>query len=174
MSVVEPLSGSVFMGAGIAGLHYLAMAAMRSPAVTQYSPLLVTCSILLAIVFSLMALRMEFHLRQETKWTVPRRLGAAMVMGAAISAMHYTAMAGASFFPASPPNLFHAVNISPLGNNGIAIVTLIVIVAAITTSSVERRAGAQGRRLQQKLGRGGRQRTLQLEAGDQELREANW
>jgi PAS domain S-box-containing protein len=170
MSVVDALSGSVFMGAGIAGLHYLAMAAMRLPAVTQYSPLLVTCSILLAIVFSLIALRMAFHLRKETKWTVPRRLGAAMVMGAAVSAMHYTGMAAASFFPASHPNLFHAVNISPLGNNGIAIVTLIVIVAAITTSSVERRASAQVRRLNQDLERGVAERTLQLEAVNRELR----
>jgi PAS domain S-box-containing protein len=171
MGVVEALTSSAFMGAGIAGLHYLDMAAMRLPAITQYSPLLVTCSILLAIVFSLIALRMAFHLREETKWTVPRRLGAAIVMGAAVSAGHYTGMAAASFIPASPPNLFHAVNISPLGNNGIAIVTLIVIVAAITTSSVERRASAEVRRLNQDLERGVAERTLQLEAVNRELRK---
>jgi PAS domain S-box-containing protein len=170
MGVVEASTSGVFMGAGIAGLHYLDMAAMRLPAITQYSPLLVTCSILLAIVFSLIALRLAFHLREETKWTVPRRLGAAIVMGTAVSAGHYTGMAAASFIPASPPNLFHAVNISPLGNNGIAIVTLIVIVAAITTSSVERRASAEVRRLNQDLERGVAERTLQLEAVNRELR----
>jgi PAS domain S-box-containing protein len=171
MGPVEALTGSVFMGAGISGLHYLGMAAMRLPATTQYSPLLVTCSFLLAILFSLIALLMAFDLREETKWTVPRRLGTAIVTGAAVSAMHYTGMASASFIPASPPNLLHAVNISPLVNNGIAIVTLIVIVAAITTSSVERRASAEVRRINEDLERRVAERTLQLEAVNRELRK---
>ncbi len=38
MGLLEALTGSVFVGAGIAGLHYLGMAAMRLPAITQYSP----------------------------------------------------------------------------------------------------------------------------------------
>ena len=170
MGLVEALSGSVFVGAGIAGLHYLGMAAMRLPAVTHYSPVLVTCSILLAILFSLIALLMAFDLREETRCTVPRRLGSAIVMGVAVSAMHYTGMAAATFIPASPPNLSHAVNISPLANNGIAIVTLIVIVAAIATSSVERRASAEVRRLNEDLERRVAERTLQLEAVNQSLR----
>ncbi len=140
MGLVEALAGSVIMGAAIAGMHYIGMAAMRLPAVTRYSPLLVACSILLAILFSLIALLMAFDLREETRWSVPRRLGSATVMGVAVSAMHYTGMAAASFIPASPPDLSYAVNISSLTSNGISVVTLIVIVAAITTSSVDRRA----------------------------------
>ena len=139
MSVVAALTGSIFMGTGIAGMHYIGMAAMRLPAVTRFSALLVACSILLAILFSLIALLMAFDLREETRWSVPRRLGSATVMGVAVSAMHYTGMAAASFIPAWPPDLSDAVSISPLANNGIAIVTLLVIVAAITTSSVDRR-----------------------------------
>ena len=147
MGLVAALTGSMFMATGIAGMHYIGMAAMRLPAITQYSPLLVTCSILLAILFSLIALLMAFDLREETRWTVPRRLGSATVMGVAVSAMHYTGMAAASFIPASPGDLSHAVTISPLANNGIAIVTLIVIVAAITTSSVDRRRSEHRLRL---------------------------
>src|ERR1035438_782430 len=55
MDPVEALNGSILMGAGIAGMHYIGMAAMRLPAITRYSPLLVTCSIFLAILFSLIA-----------------------------------------------------------------------------------------------------------------------
>jgi NO-binding membrane sensor protein with MHYT domain len=143
MRPLAAFTGSVIMGAGIAGLHYIAMAAMRLPANTRYSPLLVTASILLAILFSLIGLLMAFGLREETRWSVPRRLASATVMGVAISAMHYTGMAAASFIPASPADLSHAVTISPLANNGIAIVTLILIVAAITTSSVDRRASTE-------------------------------
>jgi PAS domain S-box-containing protein len=171
MGRVEALTGSLIMGVAIAAMHYIGMAAMRLPAITRFSPLLVTFSILFAILFSLVALLMAFDLREETKWTVPRRLGSAMVMGGAISAMHYTGMAAASFIPASPPDLFHAVSISPVANNGIAIVTLIVIMAAMVTSSVDRRAAAGVQRLNQELERRVAERTLQLEAVNQALRK---
>jgi len=171
VGTVEAVTGSVLMGGAIAGMHYIGMAAMRLTAITQYSTLLVTFSILLAILFSLIALLMAFDLREETKWTVPRRLGSATVMGAAVSAMHYTGMAAANFIPASPPDLSHAVNISPFANNGIAIVTLIVIVAAISTSSVDRRAHAEVQRLNQDLERRVAERTSQLEEVNEALRK---
>jgi PAS domain S-box-containing protein len=170
MGWAEASTGSVIMGAGIAGLHYIGMTAMRLPAITRYSPLLVACSILLAVLFSLIALLMAFDLREETRWTVPRRLGSAIVMGLAVSAMHYTGLAGTSFIPASPPDLAHALSISAVGNNAIAIVTLIVLVAAIVTSSVDRRASAEVERLNQDLERHVAERTLELEAVNQALR----
>jgi PAS domain S-box-containing protein len=171
MGPVAAMTGSVVMGGAIAGMHYLGMAAMRLPAVMRYSPVLVTCSILLAVLFSLIALLMAFDLREETRWTAPRRVGSAIVMGAAVSAMHYTGMAAASFIPASLPDLSHAVNISPLGNSGIDLVTLIVIAAAIVTSSVDRRANLEFERLNQDLERRVLERTGQLTAVNVDLAE---
>ena len=172
MGRAEALTGSIFMGAGIAGLHYIIMAAMRMPAITRYSSLLVACSILLAVLFSLIALLMAFGLREETRWTVLRRAGSAIVMGAAISAMHYTGMAAASFIPASLPDLSHAVSISAVGNNSIAIVTLIVLMAATVTSSVDRRANVEAERLNQDLERRVLERTSQLTAANDALTES--
>jgi len=160
------------MGAGIAGLHYISMAAMRLPAITRFSPLLVTVSIVLAALFSLIALLMAFGLREETRWTVPRRLGSAAVMGAAVSAMHYTGMAAASFIPAASPDLTHAVNISAVGNNAIGIVTLIVLVAAMGTSSVDRRASVEAERVNQELERRVVERTSQLTLANDALVES--
>jgi len=170
MGLVEALTGSVIMGGGIAGMHYIGIAAMRLPAITRFSPLLVAVSVLLAIFFSLVALLLAFDLREETRWAVRRRLGSATVMGVAVSAMHYTGMAGARFVPASPPDLSHAVSISLLLNNGIAIATLIVLFAAIVTSSVDRRRCEEIHRLNQDLERRVAVRTLQLEAFNQALR----
>jgi PAS domain S-box-containing protein len=171
MRPVAAFTGSIFMGAGIAGMHYIGMAAMRLPAITRYSSPLVTRSVLLAILFSLIALLMAFGLREETRWSVPRRLGSAIVMGVAVSAMHFTGMAAASFIPAPPPDLSNAVSISAVGNNAIAIVTLIVIVAAMVTSSVDRRASVEAQRLSQDLERRVLERTLELEAVNQALRK---
>src|SRR6202795_2126515 len=58
MGPAEALTGSFIMGSGIAGMHSIGMAAMRLPATTQFSSLLVTFSILFAILFSLVALLM--------------------------------------------------------------------------------------------------------------------
>jgi PAS domain S-box-containing protein len=171
MGWAEALTGSLVMGAGIAALHYIGMAAMRLPAITRYRPFLVACSILLAVLFSLIALLMAFDLREGTRGTVPRRLASAIVMGLAVSAMHYTGMAATSFIPASPPDLSHAVSISAVGNNAIAIVTLIVLVAAIVTSSVDRRASLEVERLNRDLERRVAERTLQLEVVNQALRK---
>jgi PAS domain S-box-containing protein len=171
MGRVEALIGSIVMGAGIAGLHYILMAAMRMPAITRFSSLLVACSILLAILFSLIALLMAFGFREDTRWGVWRRLGSATVMGAAISAMHFTGMSAASFFPASPPDLSHAISVSPIGGSGVVIATLVVLVAAVITSSVDRRASAEIQQLNQELERRVTERTSQHEAVNQSLRK---
>jgi PAS domain S-box-containing protein len=172
MGLVDALTGSIIMGGGIAGMHYIGLAAMRLPAITRFSPLLVSLSIFLAILFSLVALLMAFDLREETRWTAMRRLGSALVMGAAISAMHYTGMAAATFMPSAlPPNLSHAVSISPIGNNGIVIVTFLVLSAAILTSSVDRQAEAEVRQINQGLEHQVTERTAQLEATNEQLRK---
>jgi PAS domain S-box-containing protein len=167
----EALTAGVVMGGGIVGLHYLCMAAMRLPAITRFSPVLVAFSVLIAILFSLIALVMAFGLREENRWSVPRRLGSALVMGVAVSGMHYTDMAATTFIPGPPPDLSHAVSISPFGNSGVVIVTLILLVGAIITSSVERRAGAEIQGLNQDLERRVVERTLLLETINQALRK---
>src|SRR5437867_3756878 len=84
------------------------------------------------------------YLREETKGTPSRKIASAVVMGAAVSAMHYTGMASASFMPSTvAPGLSHAASVSSLGNAGIVIVTLIVLVTVVLTSAVDRRLASQ-------------------------------
>jgi PAS domain S-box-containing protein len=133
------IAGSIFMGGGIVGLHYIAMASMRLPAMIHYSPPLVLLSVLLALVFSLMALWLTFLFRNEARGWGWRKAASALLMGAAISSMHYTAMAAANYTPsAAAPDLSHAVSISFLGTVGITIVTLMVLVVALLTSLADR------------------------------------
>ena len=86
------------MGSGIAAMHYMGMAAISVIPGISYDSLLVALSILIAIVSSFVALWLFFRLRQGnsfSQWLT--RLGAAIVMGLAISGMHYTGMAAARF-----------------------------------------------------------------------------
>jgi PAS domain S-box-containing protein len=147
-----PLSigvGGLLMGIAIAAMHYVGMQAMRLPAMCHYSGGLVVLSVLLAIVISLVALWLTFHLRAETKSMGWRKLASALLMGSAIPVMHYTGMAAVTFtLIASTVDLNHSVEISSLGIFGIGSVTMIVLVLAILTSLVDRRFSAQSLELQ--------------------------
>ncbi|MGA8441872.1 MAG: MHYT domain-containing protein [Candidatus Sulfotelmatobacter sp.] len=144
MGLTYALYGSVIMGCGIAGLHYVAMAAMRLPAECRFDFRLVALSVVLAVLFSFTALWLEFYFRDEPKNSAWRKLGSALVMGVAISAMHYTGMAAATFIPAaSAVDQSHAVTISSLGTLGIAAATLQVLGLAVLSSLVDRRFDAQ-------------------------------
>ena len=141
--------GGILMGMAIATMHYVGMEAMRLPAMCHYSPGIVGLSVVLAIVISLVALWLSFHLRTETRSLGWRKLASALLMGAAIPVMHYTGMAAVTFIPmASAVDLSHSVKISSLGTVGIGGVTLMVLALAILTSLVDRRFSAQSMELQ--------------------------
>jgi diguanylate cyclase len=89
--------GAVLMGIGIAGMHYTGMAAMDMAPAIRYVPWLVALSILIAVIASGAVLWIAFRLRKRTSHVWLLRLGASVVMGGAIVAMHYTGMAAAQF-----------------------------------------------------------------------------
>ncbi len=150
MGASRAVAGSVLMGAGIASMHYIGMAAMRLPAVCQFNPSLVVMSVVFAVLISFAALWIAFHFRDEKTGIGREKLAGAVVMGAAIPVMHYTGMAAASFTPSGMPvNLSHAVSISTLGTAGIAAVTFVVLGLALLTSWVDRRFAAQTLELQE-------------------------
>jgi len=139
MGPLRVLAGGILMGGGIATLHYTGMAAMRLPAMCRYSPALVTLSVLLAIAGSLISLWLTFHFRDEPARRTLRKAASAMLMGAAIGSMHYTAMAAASFTPsAMVPDLSHTVSVSFLGATGISAVSGMVLVLTLFTCLVDR------------------------------------
>ena len=139
MGFVRAFTASIFMGGGVAALHYTAMASMRLRAVCHYSPALVTISVVLAIVFSLMSLWLMFLFREEALGQYLRKVASAVLLGAAIAVMHYTGMASASFIPCAEfPDLSHALPISALGIPGIAVVNLMIVVVVLLTSLADR------------------------------------
>ncbi|HEY5810278.1 MAG TPA: EAL domain-containing protein [Povalibacter sp.] len=92
------LAGSVVMGAGIAGMHYCGMAGIRMVPGITYDPALFAASIGIAVTASFAALWLAFKLRGGRSWQLMlARCAAAIVMGLAISGMHYTGMAASQF-----------------------------------------------------------------------------
>ena len=139
MNAFRALAGSVLMGVGIASMHYIGMAAMRSPAMCQLSSSLVVLSVVFAVLISLAAIWITFHFRDEKAGGGWAKAGGAVVMGAAIPVMHYTGMAAAKFTPSDMPvDLSHAVSISELSILGIVLVTLLLLGLALLTSRLDR------------------------------------
>src|SRR6266478_3496276 len=150
MGTSRAFAGSVLMGAGIASMHYIGMAAMRLPAICHFNSFLVVLSVVFAILISLAALWIAFRFRDKKTGIGREKLAGAVVMGAAIPVMHYTGMAAASFTSSGmAADLSQAVSISILGTAGIAAATFIVLGLALLTSWADRRFVAQTLELQE-------------------------
>lgn len=95
-------SGSL-MGVGIALMHYIGMAAMHGISrqlVMLYEPRLLTLSLIVALVLPNVALSVNLQVgrSQHSRNLTWAKVGAALIMGFAVSGMHYTGMAGTYFF----------------------------------------------------------------------------
>src|SRR6266581_3714351 len=134
------IGGATAMGFGIWSMHFTGMLAFRLPVLVSYSWPTVLLSLLVAISASAFAL----YVVSRHELGMVRALAGSVIMGSGIAAMHYTGMASASFIPSTvAPGLSHAASVSSLGNAGIVIVTLIVLVTVVLTSAVDRRLASQ-------------------------------
>jgi NO-binding membrane sensor protein with MHYT domain len=151
------LSG-IFMGLGIAAMHYTGMAAMEGHAELSYDPLFVALSLVIAIGASTVALWLAFRTTD-----LGQKLAAAVVMGLAISGMHYTAMR-AAIFTAHDPVREAQLNTS-LDQTSLALavagITLVILAVASVASLFERkRAEETLRQAQADLARVNRVNTM--------------
>jgi two-component system sensor histidine kinase/response regulator len=145
MGVAQTVLGSLLMGGAIASMHYIGMSAMRLSAVIHYSVARVLLSIFLAVVISLVALVLMFRFRSDAVSWSWQKAGSALVMGSAITVMHYTSVGTESFTPSvlPSPGLSHSLSIASVGTVGIIIVTLMVLGLTLLTTLVERRFSTQ-------------------------------
>jgi NO-binding membrane sensor protein with MHYT domain len=82
------LAGGVIIGVGMAAMHYLGMSAMSTQESMSYNIPLVMLSVLIAIVAGTAALWAGTRVN-----SLGAAVGAALIMGVAVSGMHYTGMA---------------------------------------------------------------------------------
>ena len=144
MGTLVTIAGGTFMGGGIAAMHYVGMEGMRLAAMCSYSPVLVTVSVVLAMVIAFVALWRVFALRSVAHWNHSKAINA-FILGAAIPVMHYVGMAAAHFTPAplQPAALAHAINISDLGVASVTLITVLMLGLVFITSTVDRKFSRQ-------------------------------
>ena len=81
----------VITGLGVAAMHYLGMAALHLNGTIHYAPAIVTLSVVIAIVAATAALWAAVTIRGFLT-----SLGASLIMGVAVTGMHYTGMSAVS------------------------------------------------------------------------------
>lgn len=91
------LAAGFIMGIGISTMHYVGMIAMKMEAIAVYHVGLFIASIIIAIVVSFIALYI-FSTLQEYLKKKGMRLLTAIILGLAVSSMHYTGMIAVSFY----------------------------------------------------------------------------
>jgi PAS domain S-box-containing protein len=137
IGAVQYIFGSLAMGLAISTMHYTGMASMRMAAKIVYDPLLFTASILVAIIASVGALWLTFRPAiGSTIAILLQKVGSAVVMGLAISGMHYTGMAAAHYIhtgTASRATMFQTVGHFPLSS--LLIIALVVFGVALIVLS---------------------------------------
>lgn len=98
LSRARLLMGGLLLGTGIGAMHYSGMAAMRLNGLIRYDVTLFFLSIIVAVVLAIFALWIKFRLQsQHATRNTGVMIASAVVMGLAVSGMHYTAMAAAYF-----------------------------------------------------------------------------
>jgi len=142
------LIGGTLMGAGIGFMHYGGMAAMNVNALVRYDPALFATSIVAAVVLSILALQVRFwvsraHVMESLarapsgappslRATGGQEIVGALILGFAVTAMHYIAMSSTFCFahPGSAPHFFD-VSIFAGVTTVIASLVLLMAIAAV-------------------------------------------
>ncbi len=119
ISALNLIIPALIMGCGVSSMHYIGMGAVRGNCAISYTLWLVIISVLISITASYGAL--WFALQLQIHW---RKLIASVVMGLAISGMHYTGMIAATFMRVETLLEYSAPIINPY--------TLAIVVAIAT------------------------------------------
>ena len=90
------LAAGTFTGVGIAAMHYTGMAATSANCIVSYNPFGIAASVVISIAASTLAMWLVYSNRSILRTAI-----GTVVLGLAVSAMHYVAMLNTSFAEAA-------------------------------------------------------------------------
>jgi PAS domain S-box-containing protein len=149
MGMAGTIAGSLIMGSGIAGMHYISVEAMRLQALRVYSFRGVALSVVVAIATSFLILRWAFaSLKDSGSWGWHKFLNS-FILGLSISVTYALGIAAVS----STPNrsvylaLANTVTINPFSLAVISIATIVILGHVLMISTISRNIGVKARQL---------------------------
>jgi NO-binding membrane sensor protein with MHYT domain len=138
-SVLKIVGGGLLTGLGVNAMHYIGMAAMRLDGEISYDPMRVVASIVIAVVAATVALWLSVTVRSGAVI-----FGSAMVMGVAVTGMHYTGMSAMSVRLSEQGAVSGASSTTLIGPIALAVVLVVMglVYSVLAAPTDEDRAGA--------------------------------
>lgn len=128
ISINTLVFGGALLGIGIGAMHYTGMAAYRMNGMIVYSAYLFALSLVIAVLLAILALWVKFRFSsKEGRLHRGGHVLSAIIMGAAVSGMHYTAMAAAYFVRDGEAAIVPTLTPSFLASVVLIITTLLII-----------------------------------------------
>jgi len=126
------VTGGLIVGAGVAAMHYLGMAAMTMTDSMSYNPPLLVLSVVIAIAAGTAALWAGTRVSR-----MRATVAAALIMGVAVSGMHYTGMAALQIHRAPMPSVAAMANPGAVSGATAAVFLIpLLLVISIATFAV--------------------------------------
>ncbi|QVN08534.1 bifunctional diguanylate cyclase/phosphodiesterase [Pseudomonas rhodesiae] len=135
------LLAAVWIGIGIALMHYVGMSAMRSQAQMYFDSWLLLASIGIAMGASLAALLLSSYLRTGAGiFHQLLKYAASLVLGAGIISMHFTGMAALQLVVPTGADLSLRLDNNPIQLGlSVAVITLLVISSSISAALADKK-----------------------------------
>jgi len=138
-------TGGLTTGLGVASMHYIGMAALRLHGTVHFDPVFVGLSVLIAVAAATVALWAGLNIKSPVAVTL-----ASLVMGAAVSSMHYTGMFAVSVHLSPSSTALHGATVMqfifPLAVGLGSYLFLTSAFVALSPTADEREASASAQR----------------------------
>lgn len=129
-------AAGLIMGLGISSMHYIGMSAMNMNAEYVYRPWVFLASIVIAVVVSYAAL-FTFSALQKYMGNPLIKLKTSILLGLAITSMHYTGMSAVRFYTETPLpssiHQMHQMDMSLLTAVVVIGVSLLLLISGLTS-----------------------------------------
>lgn len=140
--------GALFLGLGISGMHYTGMLALSvEHHQLRYDPLLVICSVLIAVCGSGLSCLFIFKYKTAVKYKTALKAVVAILMAFSIVGMHYTGMAATYFDTGFAEALGSAHTEQAVLLFSIIFITSLVFVAGFAVAVLEARLEERNQQL---------------------------
>lgn len=136
--VVRAVVGGTLLGAGIGGMHYAGMLAIRTDAIMRFDYAMVAVSVLVAVAIGVLA--MWAFIALQNRPTQGRRIFAMALAGMTIPLMHYTAMIATNFSQIGDMGV--VTTDGTINLNIILLIAVVCVSIPLVLTSFSKRAGA--------------------------------
>ncbi|WP_052353749.1 PAS domain S-box protein [Neobacillus jeddahensis] len=147
MNKVKMISiGTLLMVGSIVAMHYIGMTSMVMKATIYYDLFYVGLAIIVAVVVSSISLVILFSIRHSASQSISRKLGVSLILGLAISSVHYSGIKATTFIPNPNKRIYDNAFYSENLETDVLISTFIILFIMLVFSFIDKQIAIRAAR----------------------------